>query len=305
MNNLEKRVFQYLMNLKESRNYSPHTIHAYSSDLNQFAQFLALKRIDNIEDVRLAILRDFFSYLYHRNAARSTLARKKASLSAFFRWARQKGHISQDPSKGLMAPRKQRPLPKFLHQDEMESLLNSPDASPAGQRDRVVLEVLYASGIRAGELVRIDLKDIDLEEGEIRIRHGKGGKDRMVLIGSKAKEALKRYLKDGRIRLASRCRKGESEALLLNKFGERISDRGIRRIFDRYANVTGERLKITPHVLRHTFATHLLENGADLRAVQELLGHADLSTTEIYTHVTQTRMREEYDQAHPRAKKDT
>ena len=301
---IDSLIDRFLEQRRIGRNSSPHTLRAYSADLSQFAAFLVDQGISSIGQVDLRTLRAFLVSLEPHRYERSTLARKQAALRAFFVWARRHRQIASDPARGLRAPRQRRRLPKFLRSAEIEALVSAPDDSPSGLRDRALLELLYASGLRAGEAVRLDIIDLDLEEGELRVRKGKGGKDRVALLGRAAVEALQRYLIVGRPALAARTRRGTSDALILSKLGERLSDRGVRRIFDKYASAACSRLKITPHVLRHSFATHLLENGADLRAVQELLGHANLTTTQIYTHVTVERLQQVHADAHPRGDAD-
>lgn len=301
---LDTLIDEFLRYRKAARNNAEHTLKAYAADLCQFAAFIDQGPVNSIAAIDLSQLRAYFASLQTEQYARTTLSRKQASLKAFFGWLRRTGKIKTDPSRGLIAPRMQRKLPKYLRSEEIEALLSAPDDSPAGLRDRALLELLYASGIRAGEAAMLDVGDLDLEESEVRIRKGKGGKERLALLGGNAVRALSDYLKCGRPFLAANASHGRSSALLLNKFGERLSDRGIRRTFDKYVSAAGARLKITPHVLRHSFATHLLENGADLRAVQELLGHANLATTQIYTHVTPERLKEVYDSAHPRASEE-
>ena len=284
------------------RGYSPETVRAYVSDLAQFRDHLRAAGIEALGDVDLAALRGFLAALQPHAYRRATLARKQAALRSFFRWARRTGRISEDPARLLRTPRGSRPLPKFLRSPEIDALMAAPDGSPAGLRDRALLELLYASGLRAGEAVALDVDDVDLESGQVRVRHGKGGKERIGLIGRPAVLAISEYLDRGRPALALRRPGGGSRALLLNKLGGRLSDRGVRRTFDKYAAIVGAHLKITPHVLRHTFATHLLENGADLRDVQELLGHADIGTTQIYTHVTTAALQKAHAAAHPRSR---
>jgi tyrosine recombinase XerC len=297
---MQSEIEAFLAYRRSARNSAERTLKAYRADLLQFAAFLQTqKRLLATTD--LAILRAFLASLQPKQYARTTLARKQASLRAFFRWAKRNGYLSSDPTRGLFAPRQRRSLPKFLRAEEIEALMRAPDRSPAGLRDRALLEMLYASGIRAGEVVGLNMEDVDLETGELRVRKGKGNRERIALLGHAATEALQEYLQQGRRQLAAKAVRGTSHALLLNKYGERLSDRGVRRTFDKYVAATGARLKITPHILRHTFATHLLENGADLRSVQELLGHANLATTQLYTHVTTERLKTAYDSAHPRA----
>src|SRR5688500_14872647 len=279
---LDRLVDQFLEYRRVARNNSPHTLRSYATDLSQFAEFLDARRIRSLNEVSLTTLRGFFAGLAGKRYSKTSLARKQATLRAFFRWAKRAGHADSDPARGLISPRLDKKLPKFLRSEEIDALMTAPDSSPAGLRDRALLELLYGSGIRAGEAAKLDVDDIDLDQGEVRIRRGKGGKERRALMGRAAQAAVYEYLERGRPALAAKARIGTSGALLLNKFGERLSDRGIRRTFDKYVEAVGGRLKITPHVLRHSFATHLLENGADLRAVQELLGHANLVTTQIY-----------------------
>ena len=294
-------IDEFIEYRRHARNNSANTLKAYSADLMQLAEFAEAQKLTALVDFDLTRLRAFFAELSRGHQARSTLARKQSSLRAFFKWAKRTGKITKDPTAGLIAPRQEKRLPKFLRSEEIDALLSAPDTSPAGLRDRALLELLYASGIRAGEAVGLDVGDIDLDCGEVRIRKGKGGKERLALLGRSAAAAIELYLQSGRPALSAYSGGKPQSALLLNKFGKRLSDRGVRRTFDKYLAAVGSRLKITPHVLRHSFATHLLENGADLRAVQELLGHANLVTTQIYTHVTTSRLKSVHDAAHPRA----
>ncbi|HXG24897.1 MAG TPA: site-specific tyrosine recombinase/integron integrase [Chthonomonadales bacterium] len=298
---IEHLIDSFLQYLRIVRHHSAHTLKAYAIDLNQLAGFLAQQGIGDIRAVDLAVLRAFLVSLQGRRYARATLARKQVALRAFFRWTKQGGHISADPARNLATPRATRHLPKFLRPEEIEALMSAPDNKPAGLRDRALLELLYASGLRAGEVVRVEVDDIDLEAGEVRVRHGKGGKERIALLGRTATNAIRDYLNRGWPVLAAASPLPQ-KALFLNKYGKPLSDRGVRRTFDKYAAAACSRLKITPHVLRHSFATHLLENGADLRAVQELLGHANLVTTQIYTHVTPENLKKVHDRAHPRSR---
>lgn len=298
---IRRTIEAFLEYRRTVRNSAARTLNAYAADLEQFASYLQERRITDLQQVDLSELRGYLASLQSHQYQRTTLARKQASLRALFHWARRTERIVSDPSRGLRAPRQSRRLPRYLRSEEIEALLTAPDNSPAGLRDRALLELLYASGLRAGEAVRLNLDDLDLEAGELRVRQGKGRKERIGLLGRAAIDALQNYLQLGRPALEAKAKRGRSVALLLNKYGERLSDRGVRRTFDKYVEATGARLKITPHVLRHTFATHLLENGADLRAVQELLGHAHIATTEIYTHVTTERLQQAYESAHPLA----
>jgi len=297
----DRAIQAFLDHAQNARGMSAHTLRAYGADLAQFAGFLEERGAD-LATVDLGTLRAFLAALSSRNYAKSTLARKQASLRSFLRWAHRTGSLSRDPSRGLRSPRQDRRLPRFLREEEVQALLEAPDNSPTGLRDRALLELLYASGLRGGEARALRVDDLDLEAGEVRVREGKGRKERIALIGSHAREAIAVYLRSGRPVLA-RSAQTASPALLLNKSGGPLSDRGIRRTLERYAAAAGGRVKVTPHVLRHSFATHLLAHGADLRSVQELLGHAHVSTTEIYTHVTSEHLRRAYEEAHPRARR--
>jgi integrase/recombinase XerC len=295
----------FLQHLKLAKNAAAHTVRAYRADIAQFLAFvethpeLGPGRLFYIER---AHVRAFLSDLQQGDYARSSLARKTASIRAFCRWARRQAYIEADPTIGLPTYKQEEKLPEFLRLVEIEHLLDAPDTTtPEGQRDKALMELLYASGIRSGEAQALNIEDLDLDAEEVHIRRGKGDRERIALLGGPAVEALRRYLRDGRLELAAHNPGAPDPAVFLNKFGRRLSDRGIRRTFDKYFQIASERLKTTPHTLRHSFATHLLNNGADLRAVQELLGHAHLVTTQIYTHVTTERMQEVYQKAHPLA----
>jgi integrase/recombinase XerC len=298
----------FLQYLKLAKNAATHTVRAYRADIAQFLGYIeahpdlgpgALHRVER------AHARAFLSGLQQGDYSRASLARKLASMRAFCRWARRQAYMEADPTIGILTIKQEEKLPEFLRQREVEALLEAPDTStPDGLRDRALMELLYASGVRAGEAQALDLQDLDLEDEELRVRHGKGDKERMAMLGRVAVEAMRDYLRHGRPELAAHNPGAPDPAVFLNKFGRRLSDRGIRRTFDKYFRAASERLKTTPHTLRHSFATHLLDNGADLRAVQELLGHAHLVTTQIYTHVTTERMKEVYDKAHPRAESE-
>ncbi|MES2461087.1 MAG: tyrosine recombinase, partial [Armatimonadota bacterium] len=285
------------------RGASPHTVKAYAEDLSQFVEYARLQTPSpDLMGIDTPFLRAYLASLRaDKGLARTTIARKGASLRAFFRYLARRGIVPHSPAQNLETPRKTTPLPKFLSEDAVSLLLQAPDASrPDGLRDRAILETLYASGVRGGELAALNLQDILREETDdeaaLQIRRGKGNKERLALLGKAAVVALDEYLQSGRpVLLANGSR--ATDALFLNKLGGRLSDRGVRRLFDKYCTAVASAHKITPHTLRHSFATHLLDNGADLRVVQELLGHSDLSTTQIYTHVTTTRLKKAYDAA--------
>ncbi|MFQ6099220.1 MAG: tyrosine recombinase XerC, partial [Armatimonadota bacterium] len=253
------------------------------------------------------MVRRYLSYLSRAKYARKTIARKLSSLRTFFKYLLQQGVISANPAGAAATPKLGQPLPRFLYADEIERLLNTPDSTrPLGQRDRAILELLYAGGLRASELSGLNVHDVDFSSRQVRVV-GKGSKERIALVGKPALEALDRYLQDGReqqLRKAhEKGRAADVRALFLNHLGTRLSSRSVQRVFDRHVLAAGLQLDVSPHVLRHTFATHMLDRGADLRTVQELLGHASLATTQIYTHVTPQQLKRDYEDGHPLAKK--
>lgn len=294
----------FLHHIEAVKGASAHTVKAYAEDLGQFIEYAETQGVTDIHAVSPPLLRDYLVHLQALNLARASRARKTATLRSFFAYLTKQSLLPRSPAAGLRSLKAERRLPKFLRSDEIESLLAAPDAAtPLGLRDRALLETLYASGMRAGELVMLSLADVDYDEGIIRVI-GKGDKERMTLLGRQAIFALQRYVRKGRPELILNAG-GDCGALFVNRYGGRLSDRGVRKLFDRYCAAASTHLKITPHVLRHTFATHLLSNGADLRLIQELLGHASVATTQMYTHVTTERLQEVYEKAHPRAKKAT
>lgn len=278
---------------------APRTVDAYRRDLAGFTTWSAAEGIDGPGAVDRLVLRRYLAHLAAEGYARRSMARKASALRRYFRWAHRQGAVAADPSAGLSAPRGEGRLPRVLQQDELNVLLDAPprrcqdDPAPVRARDDAVLEVLYGSGLRVGELCSLDAPDLDLRRGRAVV-WGKGGKQRAVPLGEAAVEALQRWLeqRDG---LPASDEDGAA-ALFRNGRGRRLTPRDVRRILDRRADRPTH-----PHALRHTFATHLLDGGADLRAVQELLGHADLATTQRYTHVSRERLRSVYDATHPRA----
>jgi integrase/recombinase XerC len=296
---MEALVDAFLHHLEHVRGASVHTVKAYAEDLHQFTTWAEAQGLIDVSAVDGPRLRAYARCLQETGLARASRARKAASLRSFFAYLTKNGLLPVSPASGLGTIKTERRLPKFLRDDQIEALLAAPDDSPLGLRDRALLETLYASGMRAGELVKISVGDVDFDEGVVRVI-GKGDKERVTLLGRQAVQAINRYLRKGRPALVA-PQAADDGALFVNRYGARLSDRGVRKLFTRYCEAASSTLKITPHVLRHTFATHLLANGADLRLVQELLGHSSLATTQMYTHVTTERLQEVYREAHPRA----
>jgi len=290
---------KYIQYLEAERNASYYTIRNYKADLLDFFYFLRKKKVDSLEKVDRKVLRDYLSHLVEQGIVKASIARKLSAIRSFYRYLVREKIISANPIEMVSSPKLDKRLPSFLTLDEVEKLLNTPDLStPQGQRDRALLELLYASGLRVSELVSLELGQINPDTNEIRV-WGKGSKERVVLMGKPAAEALRNYLIHGRPKLLGEKR---SNALFLNRYGQRIPERRVQKMLENYAKKAGIGKKVHPHMLRHTFATHLLDGGADLRVVQELLGHARLSSTQIYTHVTKGQARKVYLSAHPLAK---
>jgi site-specific recombinase XerD len=285
--------------LRSLTSVAPRTAEAYRSDLAAFTVWAGELGITDPHDVDRLLLRRYVAHLATSHYARRSIARKASTLRRYFRWATRTGLLPADPASGLSAPRDDGRLPRVLRQDELNVLLDElpaallDDPPPVRARDDAVLEVLYGSGLRVGELCSMDVGDLDLDRGRATV-WGKGGKQRTVPLGEPAVAALRTWVHDHRQQLVTAAT--PAGALFANHRGKRLTPRDVRRLLDRRAPAPTH-----PHALRHTFATHLLDGGADLRAVQELLGHADLSTTQRYTHVSRERLRSVYDATHPRA----
>lgn len=291
----------YRSHLTDERMLASHTVRAYLADIVQLATFCAEFGIADPDEVEPLVLRRHLAALVGAGAARATVARKTASTRSFFALLARQGLVPTDPAALLGTPKGERRLPRVLRRDQVERLLLQPDPATAdGLRDRAVLELLYASGARVSELVGLDVDALDLTTGIARL-HGKGGKDRIVPVGEPACIAVERYLGAGRpVHAAGASHAAGTAALLLDGRGRRLPDRTAREI----VTTAGARAgvgHVTPHTLRHSYATHLLEGGADLRSVQELLGHAAATTTQLYTHLSREHVRSSYDHAHPRA----
>jgi integrase/recombinase XerC len=314
---VKAQVADYLEHLRFNEHASDHTVRAYESDLSQFLGFLAGRAGRPRSDLTSADLdhlaiRAFLTELHRRGNSRASAARKLAAIRGFGRYLRREGIVEGDPAALVGTPKREQRLPAHLAEGEMARLLETPDAaSPLGRRDRAILELFYASGLRLSELVSLDLEDVNLSSRVVRVM-GKGGKQRIVPFNRSTEAALRAWFKDleelaagekrGRSTVsASKIRKKPSVPVFLNYQGGRLSTRSVDRLVRKYVASCSTRLGISPHALRHSFATHLLERGADLRAIQELLGHARLSTTQRYTHVNSAQLLEAYRKAHPKA----
>lgn len=292
-----KYVLEFLKYIDLEKNYSNYTLINYKDDLSFYLDFLNKENID-VLDSDYKVIRNYLSYMYNKKYSSKTISRHISSLRSFYKYMLKENYIVKNPMTLISNPKQESKLPHFLYYNELETILNIPDKStPLGQRDSVILELLYSTGIRVSELVNIKLKDINLSTRKIRIL-GKGNKERIVLYGEYLKNLLDIYLNDGREKLV----KNNQEYLILNKNGSGLTTRGVRVIIDNILKKGEIDFHISPHVLRHTFATHMLDSGADLKSVQELLGHENLSTTQIYTHVSNERLRKVYLSTHPRAK---
>jgi len=290
---------RYINHLQAERNASAYTIRNYRADLLDFFRFLKEKKVATLDEVDRHVLRDYLAHLVRRGIVKASIARKLSAIRSFYRYLMREKIIEANPIKTVSSPKLDKRLPSFLTVDEVKKLLEAPNLStPQGLRDRALLELLYASGLRVSELVSLELGQINLESNEIRV-WGKGSKERVVLMGEPAAEALKVYLEQGRPKLIGIKK---SNALFLNRYGQRLPERAVQKILEQYTAKAGLKKRVHPHMLRHTFATHLLDGGADLRVVQELLGHERLSSTQIYTHVTKKQARKVYLAAHPMAK---
>ena len=292
---MENRVDAFLNFLSTEKNASPHTIKNYAVDLREFFQFLEGR---DCLQVTYADIRSFLAWLKNRNYSKSSISRKLACLRSFFKYLARENIVQVNPAAGIATPKRDKKLPHFLDPDEVVRLLEAPSRDTwEEKRDRSILETLYSSGLRVSELVGLNQEDVDVFGGLVRVR-GKGKKERIVPLGQMALKALKSYLEQ---RPAREKGMPVKVPLYLNRSGGRLTDRSVRRMIIKYARRIALAKEVSPHTLRHSFATHMLDRGADLRSVQELLGHENLSTTQIYTHVTTKRLKEAYDAAHPRA----
>ena len=317
---MKEQLRSFLEYLRLNRNVSPHTSAAYDSDLSQFLAFTAAQQRKKRTELRpvdidLPAVRAFMADLYRQGQARASVSRKLSALRSFTRYMRREGWIEGDPVALAAAPKKEQRVPAHLSVDEMSTLLATPDATqPLGCRDRAMLELFYASGLRLSELVGLDVEDVNLSARMVRVM-GKGAKERIVPFNDAARKSIAAWLKDraalvnsqGPTPNSQRTRRqhgrvAEADPLFVNARGSRLTGRSVQRLLARYVSMCSTRFGISPHALRHSFATHLLERGADLRAIQELLGHVQLSTTQRYTHVNSAQLLDVYRKAHPRAR---
>ncbi|MCM8792490.1 MAG: tyrosine recombinase XerC [Candidatus Omnitrophica bacterium] len=283
-------IDKFMRYLEIEKNYSFHTCLNYKLDLEEFKNFLKGISLDNVDHL---VLRKYLAELKQKNYKSSSLNRKLSCIRSFFKFLFREGYIQFNPASLISGPKQEKSLPAFLTEEEVIRLLEMvPSDKESSLRDKAILETFYSTGMRISELVGLDISDIDFISGTVKVK-GKGKKERLLPIGDKALEAIHNYLN---IRS-----KREEEAVFLNKFGKRITVRGVRNIVSKYVRLAALKGGVSPHTLRHSFATHLLERGADLRSVQELLGHTNISTTQIYTHLTTERLKQVYNHAHPRA----
>lgn len=293
---IHRQIRLFLEYLDAERKFSRHTLLSYEQDLQQFLSFLQSTKIHSLNEVDRPLLRSFLGSLVEQGYRRKSIARKIAALRSFFRYLKKSNHLRTNPTLNLLAPRPQKTLPVYVDEEAIQNLLETmkeQDGTP--HRDYALLELLYGTGIRVGELVSLNCDDVDLIDRSIKVM-GKGSKQRIVPLGRKAFEALKSFVAIRRSEMGK-----DNPPLFVGQQGERISPRVVHRIVSRAISRIADIEKKSPHVLRHSFATHMLNRGAELRAVKELLGHESLSTTQVYTHVSMERLKKAYKQAHPKA----
>ncbi len=295
---MDKNLEKFLTYLRVEKNYSKHTLTGYMHDLREFYRFLDGRTPETTDK---DVLRKYLASLQAQGLMKKSVARRMASLRTFFRYLVREGTITTNPTMAIRNPKIEKRLPIVLDESEVALLLDSPETDLSGRRDKAMLETIYSTGMRVSELVQLNLESVDFIGGVCRVL-GKGGKERLCPIGDKALRSLRDYLD-----MREKKTKKNDRVLFMNhsrnQSGSRLTDRSVRRILNKYIEKTSMKQRISPHVLRHSFATHLLNRGADLRSVQELLGHENLSTTQIYTHVSTQRLKEAYELSHPRAKK--
>lgn len=293
-------IEQFETFLRVEKNASPNTINSYISDLEQFANFLTNESVTNFNEVNHAVIRVYLSQLYENDLSRRSVSRKLSSLRIFYNFLEKDGFVQANPFLQVSLPKINKPIPDFFYKEELDKLFEVEDLStPLSKRNQAILELLYATGIRVSELVNLKINDIDFSIGIILVT-GKGNKERYVPFGVHAQDALKNYIDNGREELLHKS-DIQTNILFVNNLGKPLTTRGVRYILNQMIKKASSTSSIHPHKLRHTFATHLLNEGADMRSVQEMLGHENLSTTQIYTHVTKDYLQKIYKNAHPRA----
>jgi tyrosine recombinase XerC len=297
---MQKIVRSFLEYLEVERNYSPNTLRSYDSDLCHFISYLQSNSVHSLEEVRKDLLRMYFGSLLEQGLSKKSVARKIASLRSFFRYAKRHKVVSTNPTLTLISPKLEKRLPSFLDESSVKRLFDAVDTStPLGRRNAAILELFYSTGMRLNELIQLNVDDIDFSQGVVKVT-GKGSKQRIIPVGRRALQAMKAYLADRRRLVHDTMHGEERDAFFLTPKGERFYPEAVIRMVKSAIGEVSELEKRSPHVLRHTFATHLLDRGADLRAVKELLGHESLSTTQIYTHVSTEQMKKVYRQSHPK-----
>ncbi|GKW44883.1 tyrosine recombinase XerC [Planococcus sp. NCCP-2050] len=296
--NKEEMLKSFMTYIQLEKNYSEHTVHHYEKDLEDFFLFLEREGIPDIRDVEYLHARNYVTNLYEMTLSRTTISRKISSIRSFFKYGNREFGLSEAAFRSLYHPKKEERLPQFFYEEEMEALFRSVQGEDnLSMRNMAILELLYATGMRVSECVNIRMQDLDRHMQIVKVM-GKGRKERYIPYGQFAYEALEHYIEEARPRL---MKKKEHQGLFVNNRGELLTDRGIRHILSECMKKASVNSTIYPHMIRHTFATHLLNNGADMRTVQELLGHSHLSSTQVYTHVTKEHLRKTYLNAHPRA----
>ena len=294
-------INKYLTHIEHDRNFSAQTLRAYRNDLHQYLSFLNAEGCRSFGDVTRLLLRKFLAFQKKQDYSKTTIARKFVSIRSFYKFLCREGVLEFNPVESIRTPKLNRNLPEFMSINETETLLNIPDLNTLlGIRDSAMMETLYSTGMRVSELAGLDVSDVDFSGGVVKVK-GKGKKERLLPIGNHALNAIQTYMDKRNSGSSVRVSSRNSKALFLNNRGGRLTERSVARMLEKYVKKAGMNLKISPHTFRHSFATHLLDRGADLRSVQEFLGHANLSTTQIYTHITTERLKEVYNKAHPRA----
>lgn len=288
-------IEEFLIYLENEKNYSELTIISYRKDLMEFYTFINEK---NLCDVSRVDVKLYLKVLFDHDNKSSTVSRKISCLKSFFKYMKERDYVSVNVVSSIRYPKREKSLPKFVHYNELENMLLVSKNGEFGERNNLIIELMYSSGVRVSELVNIKISDIDFSNKRIRIM-GKGSYERFVFFGDYASEALEKYINGKR---REQTRKKENEFLFLNKNNDKISTRGIAKVIDNIIRETSIKTKVSPHTLRHTFATHLLDNGCDLRSVQEMLGHKNINTTEVYTHITSEKLKDVYFKSHPRGR---